>query len=733
MNIGLSTWRVARRAAGVLAAAGVFAVAWCGPASADLFRDQLFDELLDTLQENIDGEIVDLWLGDTEVGPPQNIADIAISYSGRVTYRKNNTLVTVPFAGSASVRIFGLGDFRAPVIQWDHATAGEGGATDVSGDPFVTGYLDHGDGTPYHAFRYDLETAEVLDLGALTQDGQSIGLGVSADGGVVVGAATVDGGWQHAFRWTAAGGSMVDLGSASGGEHDQSRAMGVSDDGNVVFGASDFPSTVHSGTVSHAFAWTATGGYQDLGVIGNNNSIAMAATHDGSVIVGGGGNRAFRWTAATGMVDLGAPEGAADAGSIATDVSDNGMIVVGEYSTSNDFLGSGTSVDNFGYILGADSGAGTMHAFRWTDAAQGGTGMADLRALMITSGVDMSGIDLVTADSISGDGQYISGQMTTAATGTSHSVPYLLQYCDAFVDACTSGVTTPQQQTVSVQELADARAAVSGHLDATAGLLLGSLSPVSGPADAEFFAGAGSITAGAHGRWGDDNVMLLGGVALTQQEYGAVDVTQALVVAGGLRHIWTGGALRPFVEAGGWAAPGIAMTFSRDYGNGATTATGTGSTSGLAASLYARGGVIWAPAAGNELVLAGAYQHNWLRTDAYTESSVGNPFPATFSDGALATDVLKLSLAWTTRINESLDLTLTGALGHAFASGQVDGTMAGGGTVATAAQDYTLAEVGARIGYKMNDQLSLNGFGFASTGTSIGTHFTVGGGLSFRF
>jgi probable HAF family extracellular repeat protein len=714
-------------------AAGLLAATWCGTARADGLSpgiDAAIDSALDEAlgqpdhSHNIDStDIISTFDGSI------------LAYAGKVSYFSNGTYVTVPFTGEIFITATGAGSGAAATIQWDAAQSfgGEGGATDISGDPFVTGYLDHGVGTPYHAFRYDTETGQTLDLGTLTEDGQSIGRGVSADGGVVAGLATVEGGWQHAFRWTEAGG-MVDLGSAAGGARDQARAMGVSDDGAVVFGASDFLRTDGiSGTVSHAFRWTEDGGYQDLGVIGNNNSIAMAATPDGGVIVGGGGNRAFRWAGATGMVDLGAPEGAAGAGSIATGVSDNGRIVVGSYSTADDGLGGGGHVDNFGDILNF-GGDGTMHAFRWTDAAQGGTGMADLRTLMEASGVDMTGIDLVTAGGISGDGQYIVGRMTTPETGPSQTKTYLLQYCDDFVDACSEGgVTTPDDQAVSVQDLADARAAVSEHLGATAGLLLGSLSPVSGASDAGVFAGAGSATGGMNGRWGDDDFTLLGGLALTQQEYGAVDVRQALVFAGGLRHVWPGGALRPFAEVGGWVAPDVGMTFSRSYANGAGTATGSGDTSGLAASLYAKGGVIWTPSPGNEVALAGTYQHNWLQTDAYMESSAGNPFPASFSDGTLEADVLKLSLAWTANIDDRLDLTVMGAVGRAFTSGHVEGTVAGGGTATAGVGDYTLWEFGTRVGYSVSDRLRLNGFALASTGTDIGTHWTVGGGLSLKF
>jgi probable HAF family extracellular repeat protein len=86
-------------------------------------------------------------------------------------------------------------------------------------------------------------------------------------------------GQRRAFRWTASGG-MQDLGTLGGNE---SFAYGVSADGSVVVGYTD------NAVGPRAFRWTASGGMQDLGTLPFGNwSVAYGVSADGSVVVGGG-------------------------------------------------------------------------------------------------------------------------------------------------------------------------------------------------------------------------------------------------------------------------------------------------------------------------------------------------------------------------------------------------------------------------------------------------------------
>lgn len=197
-----------------------------------------------------------------------------------------------------------------------------------------------------------------VDLGTL--GGYSTAKGVSDDGSVVAGYGTsfrsspgVEG-----WRWTEESG-MVGLGSFGDDDPDppaqarfHSQAFGVSGNGAVVVGESTDPS------LENAFRWTEQDGFLNLGTLtGGGFSSATAISLDGRVIVGCTSDNdspnlnAFRWTEDGGMVGLERLPGGSDVNnraSEATDVSDDGAVVVGE-------AGSSTG----------------LHAFRWTE--QGGT------------------------------------------------------------------------------------------------------------------------------------------------------------------------------------------------------------------------------------------------------------------------------------------------------------------------------------------------------------------------
>ena len=154
--------------------------------------------------------------------------------------------------------------------------------------------MDSADGV--QAFR-STATNAVQGLGFFPDGVESRALGVSSNGGVVVGYGHhADG--VRAFRWTEQGG-MQNLGVLTNGA--ASRAAGVSSDGSTVVGAVEFDNDTE-----RAFRWTAGAGMVDISGAGIVYSLATAVSADGSVVVGqmagtNGVNQAFVWDDANGM------------------------------------------------------------------------------------------------------------------------------------------------------------------------------------------------------------------------------------------------------------------------------------------------------------------------------------------------------------------------------------------------------------------------------------------------
>jgi len=240
--------------------------------------------------------------------------------------------------------------------------------------------------------------------------------GTNRDGTVIVGT-TVGG----AFRWTAVGGKQI-LGAPS------SRALDVSSDGAVVVGDSD----------GEGFYWTEALGFLPLGFLrGDSSSQAMAVAGRGGPVVGLSLSlspprfppappslRAFRWTPAVGMHGLGSLPDRTGPGQ-ARGISSDGDVIVGQFdfeafrwTAAGGMVGLGflpghtTSVANdasrdgnriVGHSLADD---GNQEAFLWTPDG----GMRSMEAVLgVDGGLDLAGVELLNATSISDDGRVIAG------------------------------------------------------------------------------------------------------------------------------------------------------------------------------------------------------------------------------------------------------------------------------------------------------------------------------------
>ena len=182
-------------------------------------------------------------------------------------------------------------------------------AMDVSDNGVVVGAAFNSNGVAAIAVRWAGLGAAPVVLDATGSHGGSVSLGVSSDGGVVVGE-TADG----AFRWTAAGLAILPGTSSS--------AKAVSANGSITVGSSS----------NSPVRWTGTAGPT---LLGTGNGQALAVNNDGTVIVGTTPDGAFIWDNTNGRRLLSTvltTAGATLSGwtmDVATGVSSDGKVIVG--------------------------------------------------------------------------------------------------------------------------------------------------------------------------------------------------------------------------------------------------------------------------------------------------------------------------------------------------------------------------------------------------------------------
>lgn len=227
-------------------------------------------------------------------------------------------------SGSARAAFFtGLGDLPGGIFRSAAAAVSADGLV-VVGTSSVDGGVR---GSPTsEAFRWTVESG-MQGLGELPGGTiLSSATDISADGSIIVGSSVSDLG-REAYRWESSTG-MVGLRPDPAGEF--SYAFGISGDGKTIVGEGQLPNNNWD-----AVRWNSTEGVVPLGAVSMVLDQAQAAdvSHDGSVIVGARfdyvayDQRAFRWDSASGVVNL--PDLPGVGGSYATAVSGDGTVVVG--------------------------------------------------------------------------------------------------------------------------------------------------------------------------------------------------------------------------------------------------------------------------------------------------------------------------------------------------------------------------------------------------------------------
>ena len=251
---------------------------------------------------------------------------------------------------------------------------------------------------------------------------------VSANGSLIAGSSDSASG-QQACAWS--NGTVSGLGDLAGGSF-QSEARDVSDDGSVIVGYAT------SASGREAFRWTG-GVMTGLGDLagGSYQSEAHAVTPDGTQVTGYGtaaNQSIFTWTAGGGMQNYYAGAGAhgisADGGQLAGYI--NATFVIPDIITLNyrratrwsngvaTVLGpesSGSSVDSAFYDMTPDATL-AVGSFRnssgpaYAVSHDAYNGVRNLKDVLTGAGIDMTGWTLTAATAISDDGSVIAGYGT---------------------------------------------------------------------------------------------------------------------------------------------------------------------------------------------------------------------------------------------------------------------------------------------------------------------------------
>lgn len=656
------------------------------------------------------------------------------------------------------------GDTATNLFRWTQGTGmvdlGNLGGTYVNpifmtGDgSVISGWgLNPGD-TEYHVFRWTQGTG-LVDIGTLGGD-IAIPVGMSSDGSIIVGYSYLVGNSAtRAFRWTQ-GTGLVDMGTLGG---DSSSANVMTADGTVFAGDSE----ITGNTETHAYRWTQGTGMVDIGTLGGTNASASHMSSDGNVIFGTSlvpGNtdtHIFRWTQGTGMVDILGPAGGTETqiyaisedgsamagrGNLVGDVDwrmyhwtqATGAVDIGTLGGTN---GSVSDMSADGSVLIGYSqiaGNATNHAFVWRSA----DGIQDLNTVLADGGVNMTGIELISAELMSRNGEYI---LAKGLVGGNENI-YLVYYTGTAGGTGGGGgvgITTGEAQIESTDELATTVQGSSIGTRSMSNVILGSVQPMRNTNTTSSGAMFGSAMGYANAEYTREQFTVLGGFGYGSQEYEGAELHAAPVFAAALRYsfgdIDEPGVI-PFLEGGGSITPFQDVTFSRSYANGAGTATGKGTTETTGGLWYARAGSAWNVTDADQVTAFGEYGQQYLNfKDYYERDDASNPFPAHIDGGTAKMDVVRAGGSWSHDINDTFSVTVSGAVARSLnVDSDLTATVSGVGTIEADSKQQTWGEYGARLETRLTDEASLN---FVVNGTKggsgIGNDTHGGVSVSYKF
>jgi hypothetical protein len=249
------------------------------------------------------------------------------------------------------------------------------------------------------------------------------------------------------------------------------------------------------------------------------------------------------------------------------------------------------------------------------------------------------------------------------------------------------------------------------------------------------FGEIGSFSAGVHGRHAiTDDLSVIGGIAYSNYRSGDVHVTGMPLAAGSLRYDFTElGLSRPYLEAGGIAAPFGRANFTRGYGFSAAEFSSFASATTANYGAFGRAGWVYRFSPRDEASFGAELSHYWQRVGAYSEMfSPLNPVPLVNGGGTDHMSIARAGGQLTHLWSASIETQVNFGVARSFGSRSGLHAIIAGISATPALGEYIWGEYGARIGYRIQPNIIIDAFADGTLGPRpIGA--TVHGGLAVRY
>jgi fibronectin-binding autotransporter adhesin len=249
------------------------------------------------------------------------------------------------------------------------------------------------------------------------------------------------------------------------------------------------------------------------------------------------------------------------------------------------------------------------------------------------------------------------------------------------------------------------------------------------------FGAIGSFSAGFHGRKQITNdLWIIGGAAFAQYKSGGARVTSAPIVAASLRYDMTElGPSRPYGELGGVVAPAQRANFGRSYGTSFGNSAGSGSASTTSVWSFGRLGWVWRLTARDEVSAAAELSRGWQTVGSYSENALpSNPYPLANSGGTDRMNIAKFGGQWTHLFGANVETQINLGVARSFGNRSGLTPYTAWGYVPPRVGEFTWAEYGLRVGYRLERNIIIDAFTDGTLGgRPIGN--TIHGGLAARY